>query len=176
MLSRTGHNLPNFVTDSKKFHRLVPKETSPIRKSQQILKRSKFDAKNSKIENRVGIRLIRATFPDIFHKIQMTGGEGGMVPSNRNSYRWCYETTNTLHDGGGIDTIARLISIGNLLLFMYSKNTLLPREGELRGKSRPTGNFSALILPTVRIIYSIPLRNIYPARVYISFPYVCIRC
>lgn len=51
---------------------------------------------------------------------------------------------------------------------MYSKNTLLPREGELRGKSRPAGNFSALILPTVRIIYSIPLRNIYtPRGVYI---------
>lgn len=85
--------------------------------------------------------------------------------------------TNTLHVGGGIDTIARLISIGNLLLFVYSKNTLLPREGELRGKSRPAGNFSALILPTVRIIYSIPLRNIYISREgYISFPYVCIRC
>lgn len=43
--------------------------------------------------------------------------------------------------------------------FVYSKNTLAPAigQGELRGKSRPAGNFSGLILPTVRIIYSIPL-------------------
>lgn len=46
------------------------------------------------------VRVSHATFSDIFHKIQMTGqeGRGGreerrwMAPSNRNSYRWCYET------------------------------------------------------------------------------------
>lgn len=175
--SRIGHNLPNFI----------PKKISSTRpqRSYLMVDQSLPDYYEKTAKNSDWNSSIHATFSDIFHKIQMTGGgegerKGGGWNRTVIRIRWCCEATNTFaHVGGGIDTIARLISIGNLLLFVYSKNTLLPREGELRGKSRPAGNFSALILPTVRIIYSIPLRNIYTPRgvyiyTYIFFPYVCI--
>lgn len=83
--SRIGHNLPNFI----------PKKISSTRpqRSYLMVDQSLPDYYEKTAKNSDWNSSIHATFSDIFHKIQTTGGgegerKGGgwMVESNRNSY------------------------------------------------------------------------------------------